>query len=256
MIQTLCPVTSIRAPAPEIKILSFRSPEIASSVQPGQFINIRVNTLGLPLLRRPFSVYTVEGAELSIIFSVVGTGTRLLAEKRPGDLLDIIGPLGNPFRLEGDFTTGILLAGGLGVAPLPLLTRELLARSKRIVTLIGARTAAQLVTGACQNIHVATEDGSAGLRGTVLDLLRSHLKESKYLQGTELFGCGPTAMLKNLSQLAGEMGLSCQISLEGSMACGIGICQGCPVALSGGSAEYALICKDGPVFESRKVLLE
>jgi dihydroorotate dehydrogenase electron transfer subunit len=255
MIRALCPITSNDIVGPSIHIVSFESPPIASSVQPGQFVNVRVSESSVPLLRRPFSVYRVERDDVSIIFNVVGLGTRSLSQKRIGEQLDVIGPLGRPFSIDDDYSTALLVAGGLGVAPLPLLTRELKRCQQKFVTYCGAQTAEQLVEQHLENLHVATDDGTKGFHGTVIDLLRSHL-ESEQCDSPKIFGCGPTAMLRSLTRLANEFSISCEVSLESAMACGIGICQGCPVERRNGEKKYALVCADGPVFDTRTIRIE
>jgi dihydroorotate dehydrogenase electron transfer subunit len=253
MIHTRCPLTARENPVSNIFVEHFRCPEIAASVQPGQFVNIRVSDSDFPLLRRPFSVYHADVHEISIIFDVRGTGTGILASKNIGEFVDIIGPLGCSFGVDGDdFDTALLVAGGLGVAPLPLVARSLAGRGKRIDTFLGASTRKRIVSSFLEGAHLATDDGTSDFRGTVVDLLRSHLVRGGYKR-PKIFGCGPNAMLAALSRLAEEHAILCEISLESPMACGVGLCQGCPVELSGDERKYGLVCKDGPVFNSRKV---
>lgn len=254
MIQTLCPVTSLLNVGPNIFVLSFHSPEIASAVLPGQFVNVKTNDLFFPFLRRPFSVYNVNETNVEIIFNVVGAGTKILSEKRPGDLIDVLGPLGCAYRLEDKFDTALLVAGGLGVAPLPMLTSSLSPKKKTIKTFLGARTSNQIVQDHLQNIHVATDDGSMGFGGTVVELLRVHLQKQT-MTNPKIFGCGPTPMLKSLSLLAHELKIPCEVSLESAMACGIGICQGCPVERVDTDKKYSLICKEGTVFDTETIRL-
>jgi dihydroorotate dehydrogenase electron transfer subunit len=254
MMQFFARITGVRQAAPGIFVLTFTAPEIAERITPGQFVNIKVNDFNVPLLRRPFSVYTVTGNEVSIIFNVIGLGTSILSAKRPGDLLDIIGPLGRPYDLASEFTTAILVAGGLGVAPLPMITSALKDTAKDVVTFLGARSADQLVTTHLTNIRSATDDGSEGYHGTVVDLLRVELNAQSF-HSPKIFACGPHPMLRALAALAEERGIVCEISLESSMACGIGICQGCPVEIVGGERKYALICKEGTVFDTRTVVI-
>lgn len=254
MIQTLSPVTRLRSVAPNIFVLSFSAAGIAAQIKPGQFINIKINEFGLPFLRRPFSVYRVDGDEIEIIFNVVGLGTTLLSQKRPGDVVDIIGPLGSPYDLAGDFQTALLVGGGLGIAPLPMITSFLTKTKTTLVTFLGARTADQIVPAHLVNIQIATDDGSSGFHGTVVDLLRSELDRERY-PAPKLFACGPHPMLSALAALAGDRDIPCEISLESAMACGIGICQGCPVELRSGEKKYALVCKEGTVFDTKKILL-
>lgn len=252
MIQTLCPVVSVQSVARQTFVLTLQSSALASTTQAGQFINIKVNDLGFPLLRRPFSVYKSDRNNIQIIFHVIGTGTRELSMKRPGDLLDVLGPLGCSYTINGEYTTALLVAGGLGVAPLPMLTSALNESAKQIATFLGARTKDQLVTTHLANVLCATDDGSAGYHGTVVELLRSELQTKKYAL-PKIFACGPNPMLKSLSLLAEEFDIPCEVSLESVMACGIGICQGCPVERVGHEKKYSLICKEGTVFESRQI---
>ena len=252
MIHTRCTVAAHEMPAPDIFILTVHSPEIASSVKPGQFVNVKVTESSFPLLRRPFSVYHVHDGKAAIIFDVRGIGTRILASKRIGDALDIIGPLGRPYVIDAGYETAILVGGGLGVAPLPMITLALKNSGKALLTFLGARTRSLLVDSHLENVSVSTDDGSAGFKGTVVDLLRSRLRASRYKK-PKIFACGPNPMLRNLSLFAAEHQIPCEVSLESPMGCGVGICQGCPVALADHEGQYALICRDGAVFDSRRV---
>ena len=253
MILSLCRVIHTRAVGENIFLLRFSSPALSSGIKPGQFLNIRVSEGTDPLLRRPFSVYRVDGDDLEIIFSVIGRGTNALSQKRENDILDILGPLGTPYTVASDsYVQALLVAGGLGVAPLPILTRALQRAQKKIATFVGARSRSALVTDHLENVQVATDDGSQGFRGTVVDLLRSDLSRGTYTR-PKIFACGPTAMLRAVADAAREFDVPCEVSLEGAMACGFGICQGCPVELTDGPQRYALMCKDGPVFDTRRI---
>jgi len=253
MIIDLCPVNGLRTVGEGIHVLSFSSSHISRSVRAGQFVNIKVEEATDPLLRRPFSVYRVSGSDVEIVFNVVGKGTNALSRKGPGDVIDVLGPLGVPFVTSGDeFDTGVLVAGGLGVAPLPMLTAALLAAGKSIITFLGARSARQLIEGHLENLHVATEDGSRGFSGNVVALTRKTLADRPATR-PKIFGCGPMPMLRALAELARVLGIPCEVSLEGPMGCGMGICQGCPVELAGEEKKYALMCRDGPTFDIRNI---
>jgi dihydroorotate dehydrogenase electron transfer subunit len=255
MIQECCPVRGVKEVAENVYVLSFHSPGISRGVQPGQFLNIKVADGSDPLLRRPFSVYNVDGDTVEIVFNVIGRGTSVLRAKSPRECIDVIGPLGKPFSVAGeDFETGVLLAGGLGVAPMPMVTRGLRQAGKEVITFLGARTRSALTPFYLDNIHLATDDGSEGYHGTVIDLARQTLAALQ-VRGPKLFACGPTAMLRAVADLAQETGFPCEVSLEGPMACGFGICQGCPVELKEQEKKYALMCKDGPVFDVRTIRL-
>jgi dihydroorotate dehydrogenase electron transfer subunit len=255
MLHVRSQVGELRQVAPDIFILSFHSPALSGSVAPGQFVNILVSPGIEPFLRRPFSICRVEGENCEIIFHRIGKGTALLADAKRGDELDLIGPLGRGFHLDDDtFDTAVLVGGGLGVAPLPFATAVLQKAGKSVVTLLGARTSDLVVDAHLSNLRVATDDGSRGFRGTVVDLARSLLDEGAF-QRPRFFACGPTPMLRALAALLDSLGAECEVSLEGQMACGIGICQGCPVEMRGQERKYSLMCKDGPVFNIRDIVI-
>ena len=253
MIQEHCRIQSVKEIAPNIFELSFMSQAISAQVLPGQFVNIRVEDSLLPLLRRPFSLFSVDVPIVSIIFNAIGIGTKLLSQKKPGDTLDIIGPLGKGvFPLDdGGFATALLVAGGLGVATFPFLTSRL-SQTKNILTFIGARTASNVIRTGLKNIQIATDDGSEGFHGTVVDLFKAFINEQS-VDTPRIYSCGPMPMMRAVAQFAKEKNIPCYVALECEMACGIGLCQGCPVESTMGEKKYNLVCKDGPVFETRNV---
>ncbi len=254
MIQTSALVTDCREILEGIFVLRFRVPEIARSSAPGQFVNIRCSDGCVPLLRRPFSISRVEGDIVELMFNVVGQGTAILSQKKSGDLLDVVGPLGVPFKLEGNYEAAILVGGGLGVAPFPFLTDALLCKKKAIQTIIGARSEKQIIERHLLNVQLATDDGSKGFRGTVIDLLKSIVAQEGS-KNSKIFGCGPTKMLGALSAFARAKGIDCELSLEGDMACGMGLCQGCPVERTEGKKKYSLVCVEGPTFNSNDIVI-
>lgn len=255
MIQSTCVVRQLRQVAHNTFVLSFDAPAICTHIRPGQFLNIRVEESCEPLLRRPYSVYRVDGTSVEVIFNVVGKGSVLLQRKRSGDMLDVLGPLGVPFSLEGeDYDTAVLVGGGLGVAPLPIATSRLAQLHRSVLTFLGFRSKSAVVLEHLVNVHVATDDGSVGLKGTVVDLLEQEYASFRQSR-PKLFACGPTPMLKAVAKFAAAKNIPCEVSLEGPMACGVGICQGCPVELREGDRRYALMCKDGPTFDIRRILL-
>jgi len=250
-----CPVESVREVAANVFVLRFTCPSFARSVLAGQFLNVRVSEGFDPLLRRPFSVYRTDGDSMEIIFNVVGRGTTMLSQKKKGETIDVIGPLGVPFNLaRPDYQTAILVGGGLGVAPLPLATRGAREAGKAVQTFLGARSKGQLAESHLENLSVATDDGSRGFHGTVVELLESSLAKQKPAS-PKIFACGPTAMLRALAAYALKAEIPCEVSLEGPMACGIGLCQGCPVELVDGPKKFALMCTEGPTFDVRKIRL-
>lgn len=234
-------------------LLKIHCSEIASVIKPGQFLNIRVSSQAYPLLRRPFSVCDVEGENIYLMFNIFGEGTRILAGKSNGDLIDILGPLGNGFNLSDDYETAVIVAGGLGSAPFPFVTRKLNGK-KEMISFIGGRTSTDVITYGMKNVFTASDDGSAGFKGTVVDLLNSKIDELKK-KNIKVFGCGPTPMLKALKGFCVKHNIVCEVSTECAMACGFGICQGCPIESTNNKEKYLLVCKDGPVFNVKDVVL-
>ncbi len=233
-------------------LLKLFSPSIAKFSKPGQFCNIKVSESTVPLLRRPFSVCNVDGDSVYFLFDIHGEGTKLLSEKKVGDYLEIIGPLGKGFILEGEYDSALIIAGGLGVAPFPFLI-ERLSKTKKIITLVGAQSKNLILEYGLKNVSVATDDGSLGFHGNVIDLFKNKISEIS-LNTFRIYGCGPNPMLKVLQKYSIEKNYDCQISVESAMACGFGICQGCSIEASD-SESYLLVCKDGPVFDVDKVRL-
>jgi dihydroorotate dehydrogenase electron transfer subunit len=247
------PVVEKKILQDNIFLLKIHSAEIASIIKPAQFVNIRVSSQSYPLLRRPFSVCDAEGENIYLLFNIFGEGTRILAGKSGGDLIDILGPLGNGFNLYDDYETAVIVAGGLGSAPFPFVTRAL-NNSKKIISFVGGKTSKDVITYGMKNVFTASDDGSTGLKGTVVDLLNSKLDDLKK-KNIKVFGCGPTPMLKALKEFCVKNNFVCEVSTECAMACGFGICQGCPIESAGNSEKYLLVCKDGPVFNVRDVLI-
>ncbi|MGK9367833.1 dihydroorotate dehydrogenase electron transfer subunit [Melioribacter sp. Ez-97] len=231
-------------------LLKVKAQKIAKSVKPGQFCNIKVSETNYPLLRRPFSVCYTEDEFIYFMYDIHGVGTKMLSEKKTGDRLNILGPLGNGFNTEGDYDTAVLVGGGIGAAPFPLLTKKL--EGKELITFMGARNSGQVIKWGMKNIVVATDDGSAGFHGNVIECFQSEVQnlENKKIR---IFGCGPNPMLKALQKVSMNK-YDCQLSMESAMACGFGICQGCPIKKSAGEGYY-LVCKDGPVFNSDQIII-
>jgi len=255
MIQQICKVKSCEEVAAKTFLLQFTSSEISGAVHPGQFVNIQVAAISEgPLLRRPFSVTFIEGDSVHILFHVIGQGTEILSKKRSGEDIGIIGPLGQPFHIEAEYDTALIVAGGIGVAPFPLLTADLLKINRHIETFIGFRRSDMIFKSHLRNVHIATDDGSEGFQGNVVQLLELYFKAHSSGKA-KIFACGPTVMLKALTGFAKRNNICCELSLEGQMACGIGICQGCAVERIDSRSKYALVCKDGPTFLSTEVNL-
>jgi len=239
--------------------LGFRSEQLACSIAPGQFVNIACGDPRAMFLPRPFSLHRWlrddcgNRVGIEILFHVKGRGTRWLAGLHPGDTVGLAGPLGIGFQLESDMSrAALIVAGGIGVAPMPALVERLLELSRNVVALIGARSDRGLL---CEDelralgaeVEVSTEDGSRGRQGLV-----SHLFEEKLVQGKPMvYACGPGPMLAAVAQRATAHDVPCQLSLESVMACGVGACMGCVVPTSDGSNRR--VCVEGPVFDARVI---
>ena len=231
------------------------SPEIAPYALPGQFVNIKVTDKSDPLLRRPLSIHRVKGRNIELFYEVVGDATKILSQKKPGEYLDIIGPLGNGFNLASGIQRqmAILVAGGMGVAPLLFLSEKL--KNKKISVLIGVRSKKDIN---CEkefkkigcDVKIATDDGSLGFKGRVTDLLKGTLSVDS-CQPVTIYACGPHPMLKVLAAISKEYKIPAQVSLEEHMACGIGTCLGCVVETFSGLKR---VCKEGPVFAAKDII--
>ncbi len=247
-------ITSIENIKKDVIKIRFISPSIATSAKPGQFINIKIENSTIPLLRRPFSIHFVEDEEVEIIFGIFGKGTYKLAENKIGATLDILGPLGKPFNTDKEEDISILIGGGIGVAPFPLLSETLLNQNKNIVTLLGAKNKNYLIKNRLINLKTATDDGSEGYHGSVVKLFEEEYLKNN-IKNIKAYVCGPSPMLIAMNKLKEKYIFKCEVSLETSMACGIGICQGCAVQSNVDFNKYFLSCVDGPVFNIDDVSL-
>jgi dihydroorotate dehydrogenase electron transfer subunit len=233
--------------------MGFRSGPMADTSGPGQFVMMRVRPGIDPLLRRPFSICGVNGDVLLILYRVIGRGTAILSEKKPGDLLPVLGPLGKGFEPPDEAEQPILVAGGMGIAPLIFLSLHLARKDQQF--LAGYGISPEIVPLDPLGIAglsptLATEDGSQGHHGRVTDLLESVLSVKE--KPSAIFTCGPLPMLKAVAQIASGKNIPCQVSLESNMACGVGACQGCAVKnVPDSSKPYAHVCQDGPVFDAK-----
>ncbi|MCL6471612.1 MAG: dihydroorotate dehydrogenase electron transfer subunit [Firmicutes bacterium] len=239
---------------PGVFNITLISPEISKQAKPGQFVHV---LCGEPndsfILRRPFSIHrVVPGRAFEILFQVKGRGTEALSKVKIHDSLDVIGPLGSSFKYSEGIKSALLLAGGLGVAPLLFLAEELTEKHILFHAMLGAQNKAGLLRyidfkRLAKKTYAATEDGSFGHDGTVVSLLNRTIHQ---LRPQIIYACGPERMLQKVSETADEFGVDCQVSIETKMACGIGVCLGCTCITKTG---YKLACKDGPVFDARDI---
>ena len=256
-----------------IFLISLRLPVAFPAPDPGQFVMIKVGEGRDPLLRRPFSIHAFRREEdyavLEILYRVVGRGTRLLASLKGEATLGVMGPLGRGFTLIPERKNIIVVAGGIGIAPLSFLIqqyRDLIRDDadsgglfRRVICYFGTATADLLVglekiEACCEDIRVATDDGSCGYRGNVLSLFGRDLAFYNPADAV-VYSCGPLIMLKQLAKMLQEKDFFCQVSMEERMACGLGACLGCAVAgrKPDGQKAYRRVCKDGPVFNLQEV---
>jgi dihydroorotate dehydrogenase electron transfer subunit len=234
---------------------------IPEATRPGHFVALAVGGEGSGmLLRRAFSIHRVTpgtAGTVEIVFATHGQGTRWLADRRRGDKLDVIGPLGRPFTLPRDPVACVLVAGGYGAAPLFMLSEQLRARGCRVDMVLGAASEDRLfgvleARRSSASVTVTTDDGSAGLRGRVTDPLAGIVRAA----GADVvYACGPMAMLAAVAAVAAEAGAHSQCAVEESMACGIGVCMTCvlPVRGADGVTRMVRSCTEGPVFRGGDV---
>ncbi|MBN1154557.1 dihydroorotate dehydrogenase electron transfer subunit [candidate division KSB1 bacterium] len=242
--------------SPDIHRIRFDNPILANNTLPGQFINIKVSTTNTPLWRRPFSLHNVSKEEgwVEILFRVVGIGTKMLSQYRQGQCLDILGPLGNHFIISHIYMhSGIMVAGGLGIAPFLFLSKLLLKDKIKPILFYGVKTASEFCcldefADLGVSTFLSTEDGSLGYKGFITDLVRDQIDQVADKQHTTMYACGPNRMMNTLGKIALAHHIKCQVSLETLMACGVGACLGCGVKANSEKLSYRYVCKEGPVF--------
>jgi dihydroorotate dehydrogenase electron transfer subunit len=241
---------------------------------PGQFLMIGAGAeAGVPrhdpLLPRPMAVFrdlgpdsvdgavdgeTAEERKVELLYRVVGRGTTLLSETLPGQSISVVGPLGRGFPIEADGGLAILVGGGSGIASLYELARALIQRGRAVLVILGARSKPDLLARsdfAALGVELlcTTEDGSDGIRGRVTEPLEARL--SALDRAATAFAVGPTPMMKACAGLASSHSVKCFVSLENPMACGFGVCLGCAAPRASGG--FALVCRDGPVFDAQEI---
>ncbi len=239
---------------------------------PGQFYMLRCGSFSDPLLLRPFSIHSFQsGAEkdfcrADFLFKVIGTGTSVLSQMREGDHIELLGPLGNGFEVPDSIEYALLIAGGIGIAPLSYLAQYIAKKGhiKYANLIFGANKASHIVALDIfkkLNFHIVvyTEDGSMGEKGYATDSLNMALTKCKK-DNSMVFACGPHKMLARIAQGCISMKIPCQVSIDRRMACGIGACLGCVIRAANVSPTvsidkiYKRVCKDGPVFYADEIL--
>lgn len=235
---------------PRVYLTWLESPEIASVAQPGQFVMVGCGKD--TLLRRPLSTHQIANKKLALLFQVIGKGTEWLSQRRQGEFLDLLGPLGHGFDIYQKSKKLLLVAGGIGIAPLYFLSRKALEQGCAVTLLLGASTASQLYPRELlppkAELIIATEDGTAGKKGMITDLLPDFVDWAD-----QIFACGPSSMYRAMAVQKQRLLKTkpVQVSLEVRMGCGRGVCYGCTVKTK---SELKQVCKDGPVFDLEDIL--
>ena len=240
------------------------APEIAAGFQPGHFVAVAVGGENTAMiLRRSFALLGASqpagqfAATIQLVVAEHGPGTRWLVQRQAGEVLDVVGPLGTPFPLPAQPAPAVLVGGGYGTAPLLPLAQRLLDAGSPVEIVLGAATADRLygemaakrLVGA---VTVTTDDGSAGEKGLVTDVLPAAIDRV----GAEvIYACGPMGMLRAVGDLAAARGIRAQVAVEEAMACGIGVCMTCvlPVRGADGRSRFVRSCVEGPVFDAAAV---
>ena len=251
-------------------LLRIECPQIAGQMKPGQFVMLKVSNGQSPLLRRPFSIYKsfpVSHPEkrkrgyLFILYKKVGKGTQVMTTFKSEEKVNLIGPLGNGFTLPPlpSSKNIVLIGGGIGIVSLFPLAEAL--KGKKLFVFIGGKTKHDILgvedfKKLDSKVFIATEDGSLGSQGTVVDLFLSQKKKYIRNEVCYLYACGPTAMLKALAKIVKPKHFICQASLEARMGCGFGACWGCVVKTNDPKTPYQRVCKEGPVFNLKDIVWE
>lgn len=241
-------------------LLRCSCPEIAASALPGQFIHVLISQGSGLLLRRPFTVYTIDDDQITMLYQLIGEGTNVLSGLKYGDSIRVLGPLGNTFDLSVTPNPAIIVGGGAGIASLMLLATALRDADIHTLALVGSMNQARLLSVKdLQTIgvdtHIATDDGSVGHHGFVTELL-IHILQTHDLQNPVIYACGPDGMLRTATKIALDSGIPTQLAMENRMGCALGVCLGCvcKVQLSEGGFEYQRVCTEGPVFNAEDII--
>ncbi len=267
MVQFKAPVLAHRRMARDHYLMRLSAPLVARRALPGQFVHVRCGKEGSPLLRRPFSLLDVnpKTGTIDFIYKVVGVGTRVLADVRSGERVDLLGPLGRPFEFPSHLENADLIGGGVGIPPMVFLGRWLRERGVEVEAFLGARTKEWVI---CVSdfkrlkipVRIATDDGTLGRRGSVVELLKTVIArrpERPTKQSYTLYICGPTPMMRAAANLARQRNLPAQVSLEERMGCAMGCCMGCVVEVTtepvASHARFQRVCTEGPVFPAEAI---
>lgn len=239
--------------------ISLKSKELAELSKPGNFLEIKVSDSLETFLRRPISIYNIdkENGVVEFIFQVKGKGTEILSERKVGEMLNVLGPLGNGTFSVKPYKRVAIIGGGIGIYPLHELAKNL--KDSEINTYLGFRNK-DLVTledefeELSDKLVISTDDGSYKEKGFAIDFMKKDCKEEKF---DRIYACGPLPMLRAVQAFAIENEIPAELSLEERMGCGIGACVGCAVLTkdSDGNQKYKYVCQHGPVFNAKEVII-
>ncbi|MBU0529897.1 dihydroorotate dehydrogenase electron transfer subunit [bacterium] len=238
--------------AKDIWRMVFKSAEIADRyLGAGQFVAVLANDDWEHPIRRPMSIANVTDDRISIIYKVFGFVTEALTNLKSEDYVNVLGPIGNTFNVKYETFYPILIGGGIGLSPILNLSKCLVYKGIDFTMIIGAKTSTEhfLEHNPNENLFLSTDDGTLGIKGTVIEGLNIVLKD---IRNPKIFACGPEPMLHSIQKMLEEKSIPAQFSVESYMACGVGICQGCAMHKKQNDG-YFLVCKDGPVFEANEV---
>lgn len=247
-IMHMCKIIENRKLCSDVFEMKLECPEIVREAIPGQFLHIKVNKAVEPLLRRPISISRIhrETESISLVYQCIGKGTIEMSSLKPGEYIDVMGPLGNGFNLFHERKCAVI-GGGIGIAPL----LELACSLKDCDAYLGFRHDTFMVNefaSVCKETCIATEDGSVGSKGYVTDMIKDITKYDV------IYACGPKAMLKRVKELCADKSVKCFVSIEERMGCGVGACLVCACRIKEGDTwHYKKVCTDGPVFAAEEV---
>ncbi|MBA7682637.1 Dihydroorotate dehydrogenase B (NAD(+)), electron transfer subunit [subsurface metagenome] len=248
MKQEIASVISNREVISGVYLIWLKSPRIAATVQPGQFVMVGCGEEAL--LRRPLSIHQLaDTTKLALLFTVVGKGTHWLSQRQAGDDIDLLGPLGNGYSIHSTSHNLLLVAGGMGIAPLYFLAQQYSKQEYHVILLYGTADDKRYPIAPEMEVVAATEDGTVGYKGMVTDLLPDFVGVAD-----QVFACGPPPMYRDMALKKQELkleGKPVQISLEVRMGCGRGVCYGCTVKTKNGLKQ---VCQDGPVFDLQDII--
>ncbi len=264
LFQQTCTIRSIKKVASNTFIHEYESSDMGRIAQPGQFVQIRTTDAFTPLLPRPMSILSADNSKgsVSVLFKLFGEATVLLSQKKVGDSVGLLGPLGNTFQIN-KYNNLIMVVGGVGLPPLFYLINSLDLSKTNVHLFSGYADKSQvLLNDELSDLNIdlstTTDDGSYGIKGLVTEPFENHLSLVTDKQNTCIIACGPILMLATVQRLSLEYNIPAQLSVETVMACGIGICQGCIMPKTGNDGKqcgYHLVCVDGPVFSEKEVII-